>query len=361
MGLHRFAIATAVATFVLLIIGGLVHGTGSSLACPDWPLCHGSFFPEMTRGVEYEHTHRLVAGFVAILTVILGVAVYRDPRYRALRPLAVAAPVMVLVQALLGGLTVIFRLPKPITLSHLTLSMCFFSVLIILAIRTGSAARAGASRGSAARDAGASPLGSSARARAPRILVGVTVLAVLGQIFLGGLVRHSMAGLACVTFPLCFGHFWPPESSSVYSERVHMLHRFGAVVVTALVLTSAILVARRAPRGSLLRALAISAPVLVLIQATLGVLSVTSLLHLPTVTAHLGVGALVLANMVALWTMLSDGARDEVREDGSPERASVDALGLRADEPRSAPKPSVDALGLRADEPRSAPKPPVPA
>src|SRR5215217_3071667 len=98
MWLHRFAIATAAVTWVLLLVGGLVHGTGSSLACPDWPLCHGQFFPEMARGVEYEHSHRLVAGSVAIMTVLLGVALYRDARYRALRPLAVAAPIMVVAQ-----------------------------------------------------------------------------------------------------------------------------------------------------------------------------------------------------------------------------------------------------------------------
>lgn len=56
--LHPFAIFTAASTFVLLIVGGLVHGTGSSLACPDWPLCHGQFLPKMENGVLYEHSHR---------------------------------------------------------------------------------------------------------------------------------------------------------------------------------------------------------------------------------------------------------------------------------------------------------------
>lgn len=318
MWLHRFAIATAVVTWVLLLVGGLVHGTGSSLACPDWPLCHGQFFPEMTRGVEYEHSHRLVAGTVALMTAALGFALYRDTRYRALRPLAIAAPIMVLIQAVLGGITVLLRLPKAITLSHLTLSMCFFSVLILIAVRTAPATRAAQAESTELAPAN---LANAALLRT-RPLVGVSIVAILGQIFLGGLVRHSMAGLACITFPLCFGHVWPPESSSVYSERVHMLHRFGAVVVTALVFASAILVARRALRGSRIRAIAIAAPVLVLIQGTLGVLSVTSLLHLPTVTAHLGVGALLLASMVALWALIP--AAGHARGQAVP-RASEDA------------------------------------
>jgi heme A synthase len=300
MWLHRFAIATAAVTWVLLLVGGLVHGTGSSLACPDWPLCHGQFFPEMTRGVEYEHSHRLVAGAVATMTVILGVALYRDARYRALRPLAIAAPIMVLAQAVLGGITVLLRLPKAVTLSHLTLSMCFFSVLILIAVRTAPSRSASAPSGQGIDPAAP----ESAALLRTRPLIGASIVAILGQIFLGGLVRHSMAGLACITFPLCFGHFWPPESSSVYSERVHMLHRFGAVIVTVLVFASAILVARRALQGSRVRTLAVAAPVLVIVQATLGVLSVTSLLHLPTVTAHLGVGALLLASMVALWALI---------------------------------------------------------
>ena len=138
--LHPFAIFTAASTFVLLIVGGLVHGTGSSLACPDWPLCHGQFLPKMEGGVFYEHSHRLVAGTVAALTVVLGVWLLLDKRHRALRPLAIAAPIMVLAQAVLGGLTVLYKLPKPITLSHLVLSMSFFSVLLVIAVRTRPAA-----------------------------------------------------------------------------------------------------------------------------------------------------------------------------------------------------------------------------
>lgn len=292
--LHPFAILTAASTFVLLIIGGLVHGTGSSLACPDWPLCHGQFLPKMEHGVFYEHSHRLAASAVATLTWILGVWLFLDRRHRALRPLAVAAPVMVMAQAVLGGLTVLYKLPRPITLSHLVLSMAFFSVLLVIAVRT----RPGAAEAEAA--ARALP-----RNRWDlRASVGLVCIAILGQVFLGGLVRHSMAGLACSTIPDCHGTYWPPDSESAFSERVHMVHRFGAVALALLVFVHAFLVYRRTPKGHPARALAILAPVVVLVQITLGILSVTSLLHLHTVTAHLGVGALLLATHVVMWALM---------------------------------------------------------
>jgi heme A synthase len=293
--LHPFAIFTAACTYVLLIVGGLVHGTGSSLACPDWPLCHGQFLPKMENGVLYEHSHRLVAGAVASLTCVLGAWLFFDRRHRALRPLAVAAPVMVLAQAVLGGLTVLYKLPKPITLSHLVLSMSFFSVLLVIAVRT----RPGAGEVEA-KEAAEHP-GNRWDLRAS---VGLVCLAILGQIFLGGMVRHSMAGLACTTIPDCFGAYWPPESESAYGERLHMLHRYGAVVLAVLVFAHAALVLRRAPQGHVARRLAAAAPVVVLVQITLGILSVTSLLHLHTVTTHLAVGALLLATHVVMWATL---------------------------------------------------------
>ena len=123
MAEHRLALATAAATFALLAIGGLVHATGSSLACPDWPLCYGQFFPAMEGGVLFEHGHRLVALAVAVLTTALAVLVWRRRREGSVRALAALAVVLVLFQASLGAVTVVYKLPLLVSAGHLATSM----------------------------------------------------------------------------------------------------------------------------------------------------------------------------------------------------------------------------------------------
>src|SRR5271155_11577 len=70
-GLHRFAVLSAGATFILIFVGGLVTSTGSALAVPDWPLAYGHLIPKLEGGVRFEYGHRVVAGFVVLLTIIL--------------------------------------------------------------------------------------------------------------------------------------------------------------------------------------------------------------------------------------------------------------------------------------------------
>src|SRR3954471_6002541 len=104
MGVHRFAVATALATFCLLIAGGLVSTTESGLACPDWPLCEGRYIPKMIDGKQFEHTHRLVASFVGAMTVGLGALLLKHRKQdRLLKRLGVAAVGLVIAQALLGA------------------------------------------------------------------------------------------------------------------------------------------------------------------------------------------------------------------------------------------------------------------
>jgi heme A synthase len=295
----RLAVGAACATWVLLLVGCLVHGTGSSLACPDWPLCFGSAFPKMENGVQYEHTHRLVATAVGLLTIALAVVLHRrraeDPTVAVMGYVAVG---LVCFQGLLGGITVLLRLPILVTLMHLGTSMAFFCLTTVIALRV--------------RDPRATEAPSELAALRP--WVGVVVLATFAQIVLGGAVRHTASGLACFGIPLCNGDLWPSHPGA----HIHMLHRIFALVLATFVF--ALAAATRPFRGTRVGRLARVAAVLVLVQITLGVLSVLSFLALSAVTLHLGVAALLLTCNVAIFYYLPARA---------PERAtSAPAFGV---------------------------------
>src|SRR6266849_9864193 len=105
-GIHRLAGATAAATFVLLFVGGLVTSTGSGLAVPDWPLSFGRVFPPMVGGVLFEHGHRLAATLVGCLTLVLALWTVVGDARASVRALGLLALLAVVLQGLLGGITV---------------------------------------------------------------------------------------------------------------------------------------------------------------------------------------------------------------------------------------------------------------
>jgi heme A synthase len=288
---HRFAVATAAATFVLLIVGSLVHGTGSSLACPDWPLCYGSFFPKMENGVEFEHTHRLVATAVGLMTLALLTLLARA-RDRRLLGLGIAAAILVVVQGVLGGITVLYQLPRAVSIAHLATSMCFFSLILVTALRTGPS----------------SPVALPGAAKLRRELAFAWAV-VLVQIILGGLVRHTASGLACLDVPLCHGVLVPGAAP----ERIQMLHRFGALAAGSVAVLVALRVRRRTQAAPSLRRLALLPIALVAAQIALGVSSVLSLLNLTIITAHLAVGAALLGSLVVLFERLRPEEHRSVR------------------------------------------------
>jgi cytochrome c oxidase assembly protein subunit 15 len=133
---HRYAIFLAICTFFLLIAGALVTSNDAALSVPDWPLSYGSLAPPMVGGIRYEHTHRVIAALVGLLTIIFAISLWRCEQRRWVRALGLAAVGAVIAQGLLGGLTVLLYLHYGIPVAHACLAQIFFGTVVSLAVFT---------------------------------------------------------------------------------------------------------------------------------------------------------------------------------------------------------------------------------
>jgi heme a synthase len=138
-GHHRFAVALACWTFLLIIAGALVTSNDAGLSVPDWPTSFGSWYkiPKLVGGVRFEHTHRMIAQGAGLLTIILAVWTWRTEERRWMRILGFGALGTVIAQGILGGLTVLFFLPPPISSAHAALAQTFFCIAVAMAVFTG--------------------------------------------------------------------------------------------------------------------------------------------------------------------------------------------------------------------------------
>jgi heme a synthase len=137
VALHRLSAFTAAATFLLIIAGALVVGNGAGLAVPDWPLSFGTWMPPMVGGVFYEHGHRMIATTVGLLTTVLAVWLWRTEPRRWMRQLGWIALAAVILQGVLGGITVLYKLPTAVVVGHACLAQLFFCLTLSLVVFTG--------------------------------------------------------------------------------------------------------------------------------------------------------------------------------------------------------------------------------
>lgn len=287
--LHRYCRLLVVATLFLILAGGMVTSTGSGLSVPDWPTTYGQSmfaFPldKMVGGIFYEHGHRLIATTVGLLTIGLVIFLWRVEPRRWVRRLGLLALTAVILQGVLGGITVLYFLPSGVSVAHAGLAQIFFCLTVTIALVTSRSWRTPK----------AAPVADD-RLRARLITL---TAAVYVQILLGATMRHTGAGLAIPDFPLAFGRLlpaaWTPQIA------IHFAHRLGAVVVLVLAARAVTLVwSHYRHRPELARPAALLTAA-VLTQVTLGALVILTGKDPIINSTHVMVGALVLGTSLVL-------------------------------------------------------------
>jgi heme A synthase len=276
-------------TYFLMVWGNLVSSTGSGLACPDWPLCHGSVTPTFSISVMFEWGHRILAATASTLILITLVKVLRAPAH--LGPLKRSGRSLLALlglQILLGGTTVLLGLSMAVSTIHLIIANLVFAGLITVATVL--------SHGNPIVSEPAASLAKTRRLA----LAGLG--AMLVQLALGALVRHGHAGLACPMFPGCLDGFLPPLTAQAL---VAFLHRWWGIALLGVFVQLAAETARNVPS---LAPAARRAMGLALAQVFLGIGTVLSGLSTHSRATHAAVGYLLWGTLFYI-VLRSGGVR----------------------------------------------------
>jgi heme A synthase len=267
--------------WALLVLGALVRANDAGLACPDWPLCFGEVVPQLDMRVAFEYSHRVLAGSVSIVFVLLSWLSWRNPAVEApTRRLIVVAALLLAVQIVLGALTVWELLASWTVTSHLI---------------TGNAVAVGVLLIAMSLRETATPVARGHVPSAVRNAISLGAALLLLQMVLGGLVSSRYAGLSCPEWPTCNAGVWFPTWSGPVG--LHLLHRSNAY---ALVLVFGLVawLCRGQPR---LRALGGLLFGLILTQAAVGIANVMLGLPVEVTGLHSALAAgLVLTTSLAL-------------------------------------------------------------
>lgn len=295
----------------LIFLGGQVKSTEAGLSVPDWPNTYGHFmfsFPweKMVGGIYWEHLHRMVASVAGLLTFALTFWVYKADARRWVRRLSLAASAAVLVQGILGGLTVIFLLPAWLSSSHGTLAQIYLCMVVTIALVTSPRWKDIVEK---RRDAGSPSL---------RAVALATTGVIFTQLIIGAFMRHTESGLAVPDFPMMFGSWAPPlteEGLAAANKElwkldypqvtmgqmvIHLVHRLWAVVVSGMIIWTSVKIFREQSGNSMLRRSAYLLLLLLVCQVTLGILTVLTEKQFTITSLHVVTGAVTLATSVVL-------------------------------------------------------------
>lgn len=347
--MRRISGIAALLAFGIVVLGAYVRLTTAGLGCPDWPGCYGHLTPAgaaagiaagttdpgatpLNAGRAWrEMIHRYLAGSLVVVTLILAVLAFFQKRSRAAGSgnlpfaLSIAVVVTILIQALLGMLTVTWQVAPQIVTLHLLFGMATLALLwwlwLTLAARIPRTAIPALGR--------SPPVGWASSNSSSRQLAFIGLVALAVQIALGGWTSTNYAAIACPDFPTCQASWWPHMDfgsafvlwhsptmnyeggvlSNAARVAIHFTHRLGAIIATGALALAAIWVLRE--RGlARARPAAIAVLVALALQLTIGITMVLQGFPLWLATAHNGGAALLLLATLALnHRLMTVGAR----------------------------------------------------
>lgn len=310
-GYRRLALYTAIATFALIIVGGVVRVSDSGLGCgpagsgfSGWPFCNGDLAPGVDLNSIVEYTHRVLAGVVGFMILALFVQAFR--RYRFLLPATGALLVLVAVQGGLGGVTVEENLEEAYVAAHLCLAMLLLGLLLYIVRSTR----------------GVEPVDGGPRLRALATAASVAVLCtIVAGGYMAGTQNYGRADYqlgdgahhACgKQFPSCNGDFMPFGESRLVD--IHLTHRFFMYVASILVIALVVVALRR--RIAVRYAWALAG--LLALQVLVGALNVWLDEYELLILAHLALGTLLWAASLSMTLQLSPARERSARGAGKP-------------------------------------------
>src|ERR1700674_3149110 len=296
---RALSVAAALVTYALVVLGGVVRVSGSGLGCPDWPLCHGRLLPPLDLHAIIEYSHRTTATLASALIVLMAVVAWLALRKR--RDIVIPSMValgLLLVQVVLGAITVRLELPPMIVLAHLATAMALLGAVCVTAVAAClpdvSNARIALKRGSR----GPTPRPLASAGRPARLAAAGTYLLILS----GSLVVGSGASGACNAWPLCGGGF-----SLAFDgyPAIQLLHRGLAAAIGVLIIVSLVALLRRYREERAVRATVALTLAALAFQVAVGASVVT--LHLPAALRglHLALASAVWAGTVVLAVLAS--------------------------------------------------------
>lgn len=264
----------------LFLLGATVRVHGAGMACPDWPMCHGKWLPELDFYIFLEWSHRLLAMLIGFAMLALVTWTWVSQAYRSINSgLSLLALLLLICQALMGALTVFAYNSPPSVAAHLGVGLIFLSSLLVMRLRL----QEGSER---------------LKLSHPKFnfFTNLLLLFTYFQALLGAWLAASHAGLACPDFPACFGSFLPELQGGVLLQMLHRWTAYAIMLLGAIFLWRSKSMQLDAQLRFSIRTFAL----LLLVQVSLGIANV--LLQLPETlrVAHLGGATLLFLSLVKI-------------------------------------------------------------